>query len=308
MNIKDVLRALQTRLNPNKLNPLFGEEVAQKIRQYGGTVVGPNHAKPAALTVLAEKLKQSKSQQLRTLGDRIHLRHINEKDVEKFAPVTTGAGRHNILTVPDTLEAWQGFGPSVNRRNTSNIITKRESDLVNEIGGDKLREAQIFKGIGETKALGSLHPAENQKLTELLDQRFKDKSYVVKRRDGVNTISSRGTDDAKIFISGDKNLHHIDNIPSHQLDEWIAQPKKDLRDAPWLGRTIDKFTGGEGTGADEFRVHVLNGKVVPYATAHRGSYAQRMMDHLSPWRSKKNPRRGAVCTATVGYVEKSTCA
>ena len=73
------------------------------------------------------------------------------------------------------------------------------------------------------------------------------------------------------------------------LQDYIIQERRPLKAIPWWQQRIDKLLGeGSNFNRDtrEVRVHLLNGRVVPYASTERGSNFGASQSLLSPWRNR----------------------
>ena len=64
------------------------------------------------------------------------------------------------------------------------------------------------------------------------------------------------------------------------LKNWVVQKKFDLKNPGLLDKVLNRI-GGFGSGAREYRVHAIGNKVIPYATAYRGSTRVALPYHTS---------------------------
>ena len=265
-------------LNPNLGNSAFGAEVADKARKKGVRLVENimSDNEPGQYVEMAEKLVNSKNPKLQRLGKRMQNMFGQEGDLK------THFGESPININP--LDNNPHFQKDLAKET---IPGKKIRDAIGDFSDDKLREAEAFPHIGQTESLYQyLDPQAKKKLTKILQEKFPN-GYIVKKRDASNSISSRGTKDAKIFFSGDKNISRLDKIKPHELDDWIIQPDKKLQQVnPFLDK-LDKrfFPKQSSTGVNEYRVTIVNGKVVPYATKHRGNYITNVAQSILPFRT-----------------------
>jgi hypothetical protein len=275
--LKPIYNKLRKIINPNFENGVFGSEFAGKAREKGLRLVENimSDAKPGQYVQWAEQLVSSKDPIRQRLGKVMQNMFAQEGDLKTHfgkTPINVNPVDNNPHHLKDLAK--------------ETLTSKKVKDNIGDFSEDKLRESEFFPHIGQTESLYQyLDPTSKKKLTAILQEKFPD-GYIVKKRNASNSIGSRGKKDAKIFFSGDQNISSLDKIKPHQLDDWIIQPDKKLKQVNPLLRKIDKkFFPDRGTGADEYRVTVLNGKVVPYATKHRGSYATNIAQSILPFRT-----------------------
>ena len=275
--LKPIYSRLRKLLNPNFENGAFGSEFADNARKKGLRLVENimSDAKPGQYVEWAEELASSKDPIRQRLGKIMQNMFAQEGDLKNHF------GKTPINVNP--LDNNPHFKEDLAKET---LKSKKVKDKIVDFSEDKLRESEAFPHIGQTESLYQyLDPTSKKKLTATLKEKFPN-GYIVKKRNASNSIGSRGKKDAKIFFSGDQNISSLDKIKPHQLEDWIIQPDKKLKQVNPLLRKIDgKLFPGRGTGADEYRVSVVNGKVVPYATKHRGSYTTNIAQSILPFRT-----------------------
>jgi hypothetical protein len=157
----------------------------------------------------------------------------------------------------------------------------------------KMREADVFGGIGQTRLLNDVLKKRKGRtqISDVLNSAHPE-GWVVKLNDGADSLGKRNKGNPVLFFSGDEDLSAL-NAMKHKLrGDYIVQPKKELAPVSGISKFIDKHffpekVTGSLSGKQEYRVHTMNGRVVPYATVHRGSASNILANLLRPFRSKQ---------------------
>jgi superfamily II DNA or RNA helicase len=190
-----------------------------------------------------------------------------------------------------------------------NLSGETKKDLANEIGvkrntqvlgegnvgvWDKLEEAQNSPGfIPKAQDLANLITHKNQlrggKAEEILNKAYPS-GWVVKKRDAGSTLQTIGKKHPELFFSGGKDsLHKIS--PKTILSDWMVQEKKQI-DTPAFNQVTNNlakklFNYHGGSGQAEYRVHSIDGKVIPGATIDRGSPLGFVKNFVPGWETSR---------------------
>lgn len=171
---------------------------------------------------------------------------------------------------------------------------------------DKLREAQVLEGfVPRTESLrrfGAQSPrsiAQRAAMKARLDAAFPD-GWLIKSRGGSRSVAGR-------MITNQTPVEKWRSLRGSP-GQWIAQERRnmDTFSAPqqavesWLA----KRTGAVPHGTHEYRVHVLNGRVVPYATTHKGGPIQSALEKWLPWNSSRTRRAEELTQSAVDAMGK----
>jgi hypothetical protein len=156
--------------------------------------------------------------------------------------------------------------------------------------GDKLREAAAIPGINKTKTLAQIFPKgipnSPERARAQLEKVF-GPNWIVKAREGLASADSNLTDQAL----GKELLARLRYAISNEggANRVIAQRRSDAKEVGPLRKMLDNFASDSGIGMKkkEYRVHVVNGKVVPYATYGRGNTYDYINTVLNPFRTKE---------------------
>lgn len=287
--VGQIIEKVRNFLNPNRANPLYGKAVADRIRRHGSVYMAPHFESSGAINQLSKKLLASANPHIKRLGERLSKMTPDEEEIAgtEMLQHIKDSNKFVIPTVPKTKADSPVPAPS------THTVSQKVKDELARIGPDKVQEAKEFKGIGKTDSLDSLFAArkKDETVKQLLDRVYGDKGWVAKQNEGASTISTRGSENPSIYFSKDSNAHGIDKIPNWQHGDWLIQPNKDLAEVSPLTKLVDRFYGKKHnrnmSKMKEYRVHVINGQVVPYATIHRGSFTRATIDPIMPWRSRE---------------------
>lgn len=156
--------------------------------------------------------------------------------------------------------------------------------------GDKLREAKAVPGINDTKTLAQIFPRgiprSSDKARLALERAF-GPNWIVKAREGLASADTNLTDHAV----GKELLDRLRAAVREQggLSRVIAQHRSDAQEVGPIRKLMDDMAEDAGIGMKkkEYRVHVVNGKVVPYATYGRGNVADYLNTVLNPFRTRE---------------------
>jgi len=154
---------------------------------------------------------------------------------------------------------------------------------------DKLREAELLHGfIPKTESLRrftrsvSLSPARQAALKQKLDAAYPE-GWLIKSRGYIGQMTS----DMPTDLAAAGKWPVLDG----QAADWIVQSRQDIgrfaQPQAQVERWLSKRFGARPHGTHEYRVHVLNGRVVPYATKHKGGPAQGFLERWMPWNTAR---------------------
>jgi hypothetical protein len=106
------------------------------------------------------------------------------------------------------------------------------------------------------------------------------------------SLPTESTTPEKLFELYQRGVRNAEGKILGKGGKWFAQERVDLVPASWPDRAINKlynkaFGAGSmsGSGKKEYRVHLVDGKVVPYATVFRGG-----VRGVIPWYGKNHRR------------------
>jgi hypothetical protein len=278
--------------NPNSANPTFGKEIAEQARRKGVVFVEPffGKGKGSIANNLGHKLR--KTNKFSEIGDWLLSKFPSNRDMG--TPSIYGKVKNNGMVIdatPQTKSNFLEFTAATDLSDlpkNNNIISKRMESEIAKLENSKMRESKLFSGIGETHGLGLL--SRGSKVKEMLDKKYPN-GWVLKLDNGEASLKTRGTRKAKIFFSGDANEGMVDQIGKNNHHKWIVQPKKEIvqnsKVRSFIDRTFFPRLHKTWSGGKEYRVHVMNGRVIPYATVDRGSVSRGLIeDTIRPWRTK----------------------
>lgn len=303
------LTKLLSKINPNRGNELFGKAIADKAKQFGITgIVG--HASEGQGMVPVNLSKVIENSFLKNIfKDRaIHIEDITKPDF-----LLKNKNRF-ITTLQDDLP---GILKAEGIQGRQILAPKNFKGFDN----DKLKEYKVFKKwLPETIDLNEFSKqvysgAKSKKqraelLKNLLQKRFGGEAdnWVIKLKGGANTQKTVGSKNPNLFLPEHDELEKLFSHPAtkskRNLSEWLAQPNLKLEatsgfpkfledqfrkipDSSSLKKLVDPFIAPTWTGKAEYRVHSLNGKVIPYASTSRGSGVQAILDTVTPFRTRK---------------------
>jgi hypothetical protein len=274
--LKQLYIKLRQLANANFERGAYGPGIAREAREKGVRLIEPvMHEGNTEYLKLSKKLMASENPVLRRIGKKLS----NSFGLEGEIP-TDQLGKSPININPLTNSPFDSH-----KLHKGTLKTKKQLDKILELEGNKAEEASIFPHIGETVRLSDFE-YDRKRLIEELRKKFPE-GFVVKKNDARNSIKSRGTKRPEIYFSGDANIGDISKIKAHDMTDWIVQPDKKLKGLPSFLSKIDKrfFPKGNPSGANEYRVNVVNGRIVPYGTKHRGSPSINMMQTILPFRT-----------------------
>jgi len=164
--------------------------------------------------------------------------------------------------------------------------------------GDKLREAKVFTDINKTRTLAQIFPGgkiprSSNKAREIMERHF-GPSWIVKAREGLASADTNLTDKA----TGRKLLEGLREAIAYEggASKVIAQRRAHAKEVGPIRKWIDRLFPedmGINMRKKEYRVHAVNGKVVPYATYGRGNTTDYARTLLNPFRSREVRRAEA---------------
>jgi ATP-grasp domain, R2K clade family 2 len=158
-------------------------------------------------------------------------------------------------------------------------------------GGDKLREAKVFPSINETHTLATIFPRGIPRSADAARAALERKlgaNWIVKSRTGLASSDTNLTDKA---LGSDLLTRLRETLRENKgAKNVIAQRRSEAKEVGPFKRWVDEtfgVPGSIGMKKKEYRVHVVNGKVVPYATYGRGNMVDYATTLLNPFRSKE---------------------
>lgn len=279
--------SLKKFLNANYGNTLYGAEIADKARKGIGTVLpyGWTPAEYGYERVGKRVVDGFSAPSANGFFDRVAKKlQGNVTDLDRIYDAKT-------LANPSAASAM--------RRNMGVLRTQDPGEYAalgkNKLKAsfpvyDKLVEAQkVFPGfIADTKSLSELTKGVNlsdpKALRAALDSAYGKDKWVLKHVGAYNSLGHRGTIKPFIFMpgNGDKlNQFH------GKAKDWMVQQKKDLQGLNWFEKLFHNPGNRTASGLREYRIHAVNGKVIPYSHAGgRGSEALDIVDRMLPWQRK----------------------
>lgn len=164
------------------------------------------------------------------------------------------------------------------------------------IGDDKLHEAHLFRGhIPRALDLGEMlehnynyNPNDLGHLQKLRQQFSKSfpGGWIVKDKGGFGSAADS--------LLTDRSPVQALKGQLTRFGGQMVQERKPLQTLPdwqqWLDGKLGDLAGTSqnlNRGTQEYRVHALDGKVVPYATLHRGSPTQAILERWLPFRTRR---------------------
>lgn len=290
---KKLMEALKYKLNPNYNNSLFGEDVARRAREKGLIYLNPDFEKIDKSFIRRNAKKLQKSKLFRSLGNKLMEGQIVPGDLGS-AHVKSLLDRGGFLynTEPNTarqIEKAVGgrFKATSDRTNT---ITNQSQKLLNMVGENKYLESRYFKDIPKTDRVSTIKRRlkSRQKLVDKLNEMHPD-GWVAKKINAGNTLRSRESRNPKIFFSGDANAKLFNRAGLRSPKQWIVQPNEHLKKINPIIDKLEKLIMPDlhrsHSQMKEYRVHAVNGKVIPYASVHRGSGFLGKLEALLPFRT-----------------------
>ena len=181
---------------------------------------------------------------------------------------------------------------SLNSADALRLSDKRfEADMLSRIGGVSTYDTRkAMQAAGISPKARSVSKSQAATYLEHLKQQAGGRGFVVKpevsNASVASTLITQDSDPAyvaKVLSKGIRNLFG-DSIGHEGPARWMAQERVNIRKMPWLDRVTDNLYQGHGLldslsgkalGAhsldQQVRTHVMNGKVIPFATQWRGS-------------------------------------
>jgi hypothetical protein len=257
-----------------KARPVFGKAIAEQAKD-GVSVISPAFETPAVLDYLGDYIPQLKGM-ARSYGKRLDREAKTEIKKNPVLVNLSGETKKDLA---------------------KEIGVKRNTQVLGEgsVGGwDKLEEAQNSPGfIPKAQDLANLINHKNQlrggKAEEILNKAYPS-GWVVKKRDAGSTLQTIGKKHPELFFSGGKDpLHKIS--PKTILSAWMVQEKKQI-DAPAFNQVTNNlakklFNYHGGSGNAEYRVHSIDGRVIPGATIDRGSPLGFVKNFIPGWETSR---------------------
>jgi hypothetical protein len=298
--VQAILNEIRGLWNPNAGKALYGERVARNVREKGMTFVEPaweSGTEHPTITT-GENLLKSKNDIASHIGESVLSNVISPTLLEKALKRKTivNPDRGSLSGVARRIKN-RGFVfnqnptdplPSALKGVQSNRWSATDMALFNRLEADKQFESTQFKEIGKTlklkniiKQIGSRSP---QKLHAALSKMY-PQGYVAKLQDGAASLGGIGTAEQNIAIP---NLgYHLKDVNPSNYKNMVVQPDKQLKNVnPLMYKLQSKLLPDvESSKSQEFRVHVVNGKVVPYGTLYRGNMLQHGLSQLLPFRT-----------------------
>jgi len=295
-----ILAKLRKLWNPNYDNALFGEEVAAATRKKGLSTISPKSdtEDTSAFVRAARELRTGHGRNAKAYSDKMLTERASRKDIKGNKRVQKGMRDSGFVFNQDTVTPGQmkatfdGKPPA-----HTNTVSPAEKRLYKQVGDDKLLESKHFKELENTKTLADVlgsqqaHPAA-------LDKAYPE-GWVVKQRKGFGSLDSRVEDHPELFVRNKGNMspermakltQSMGHITPDSHADWVVQPDLDLAKANPLSRLADKFVpesvSKPFSGNKEYRVHTVNGKVIPFATMNRGGAVASAVEPYLPWRPR----------------------
>lgn len=191
---------------------------------------------------------------------------------------------------------WERAGMDRARRDVRDSLSKLYPDALQifvsptTFGVDKLREAQVVPAINKTLTIAQVFrsgiPKKAAKARLVLERLF-GPHWIVKSRKGFDSADSNMTDDVP---NADLRIKLKKAIRANRgRGQVIVQRRAESREVGWFGRWLDQRLGDFtriAMAKKEYRVHVVNGQVVPFATYGRGSTLDYIWVLICPVRPK----------------------
>jgi hypothetical protein len=257
-----------------KTRPVFGKALADQASD-GVAVVGPYFETPSLLDHLGDYIPKIKGMS-RSYGERMDRGAVGELKKNPVLVNLSGETKKDLA---------------------KEIGVKRNTQVLGEgnVGGwDKLEEAQNSPGfIPKAQDLANLIKHKNQlrggKAEEILNKAYPS-GWVVKKREAGSTLETMGKKHPELFFSdGKDSLRKIS--PKTRLGDWMVQEKKQI-DAPAFNQVTNNlakklFNYHGGSGNAEYRVHSIDGRVIPGATIDRGSPIGFVKNFVPGWETSR---------------------
>jgi hypothetical protein len=257
-----------------KARPVFGKNLANQAGD-GVSVIGPNFENPTLLDHLGDYIPKVKGMS-RSYGKRMDSGAVGEIKKNPVLVNLSGETKKDLAKEIGVKRNTQVFGEG------------------NVGGWDKLEEAQNSPGfIPKAQDLANLIKHKNQlrggKAEEILNKAYPS-GWVVKKREAGSTLQTMGKKHPELFFSGGKDpLHKIS--PKTILSDWMVQEKKQI-DTPAFNQVTNSlakklFNYHGGSGNAEYRVHSIDGRVIPGATIDRGSPLGFVKNFIPGWETSR---------------------
>jgi len=257
-----------------KARPVFGKAIAEQAKD-GVSVISPAFETPAVLDYLGDYIPQLKGM-ARSYGKRLD--RGAKAEIKK-----------NPVLINLSGESKKDISKEVGLKRNSKILGEGSSGA-----WDKLEEANSSPGfIPKAQELSKLIKRKAQLqgrgAERLLDKHYPD-GWVLKKRFAGNSQATTQTKHPELYLSGGPDkLKQID--PRSALKDWMVQEKKQIAE-PLMNRvTADLgkklFNYGNMTGKSEYRVHSIDGKVIPGATIDRGSPIGFIKNFVPGWETSR---------------------
>lgn len=232
-----------------------------------------------------------------------------------FAPIWRGVQDAGILpTMTSNTKRLREFGRGVTvsldgdvPKNVKPLWLARAPSFVRPGEGvDKLREAQVLKGfVPRTESLRRFTSSRPRSITQRqamkarLDAAFPD-GWLIKSRGGSRSVASR-------MITNKTPVEKWRGLRGGP-GQWIAQERRNLDGFSAPQQAVESWlsnrTGAVPHGTHEYRVHALNGQVVPYATTHKGGPIQSAVEKWLPWNTPRTRKAEALVQQAVNRMGK----
>jgi len=315
VDIKALAAYLKNVINPNEGKALYGPEIARAVREKGMTFVEPDYAKKLEHPFIKRFRKMLKipNSAVSSVGE-LGLSNLISPRAVRAAATNDSTLKGAVNKIKDKGFIFnQGpsepLHPSLAGVKTNNL-SARDLAKLETIDTSKLEEAKQFKNIGETvrmsaiiKKLKSSNPA---RLHAALSKKY-PQGYVAKLEQGAASLGTLGTADTQLAIP--RLGFNLDQVNRKHLPNMIVQPDKQLAsNNKFLDWAQKKFLKDYVNGSEkqEYRVHVVNGRVVPYATMNRGNLIQGTLENMLPFRTSKIRALEAHAQKTIDQVKNKS--
>jgi hypothetical protein len=302
-----VLSSVMRLWNPNYANEAFGKTVARAARGRGSLFVSPSFGAESESFIVdfSKKLLSRGDNSFlakikNTIGEEILSRYTTPGLIAQAKRSAGGRGKYSNL-----LKKMQERGfvfqatPEVNSpldkiKSKTNFQTKDRLKKIDRIGESKYLEAKMFPVITKTDYMSKVvkNLDDTKHIEKVLDKKYPN-GWVIKRDSGENSIGHLASGNPVLIISN-KNRRDLSKLTGADLKNMVVQENSHLQDVnPIFEKLKTRFIDSEPgalSGKKEYRVHVVNGKVIPYATAHRGNEVAYLAESMMPFRSL-NQRR-----------------
>lgn len=191
---------------------------------------------------------------------------------------------------------WERAGMHRERRDVRESLTKLYPDALQlfvastTFGVDKLEEARIVPAINKTLTVAQVFPGGIPKKAakvRLVLERLFGTHWIVKSRKGFDSADTNLTDEVP---NADLRIKLKKAIRANRgRGQVIVQRRSESREVGRFGRWLDRVLGDFtriAMAKKEYRVHVVHGQVVPFATYGRGSTLDYFWVLICPVRPK----------------------